>query len=168
MVLRIGKACFYVSLHGILLSRNVLNYQRLALSMTDCLFCKIARKEIPSNVVYEDEDVLAFLDIKPVHPGHTVIIPKKHSDDISELGKDVAGPLMNACQKISAALLSVGADGVTVQSNIKAPAGQVIFHTHIHIIPRYSGDGLRLWPQHSYAEGSDREWQEKLLVALRH
>jgi len=136
--------------------------------MTDCLFCKIAKKEIPSSVVYEDEHVLAFLDIKPVHPGHTLVVPKQHSDDVSLLAKTEAEPLMQACQRISAALLSLGADGVTVTSNVKPAAGQVIIHTHFHVIPRYKQDGLRLWPQHPYAEGHDKEWQEKLQQALRH
>lgn len=136
--------------------------------MTDCLFCKIAKKEIPSNTIYEDEHVLAFLDIKPVHPGHTLIIPKYHSDDVSLLRKEDAGPLLQASQRISAALLLLGADGVTVTSNVKPAAGQVIFHTHIHIIPRYKDDGLRLWPQRPYAVGADKEWQEKLQQALRH
>jgi histidine triad (HIT) family protein len=134
--------------------------------MTDCLFCKIVRKEIPSNIVYETEDVLAFLDIKPVHPGHTLVVPKIHSHDFSEIDPVDREAVISACHKVANALIQVGADGVNVTTNVKPAAGQVIFHTHFHIIPRYENDGLKTWPHGTYS-GDEKEWQEKLATLLR-
>ena len=135
--------------------------------MENCLFCKIARKEIPSSIVYEDDDVLAFLDIKPVHPGHTLVIPKIHSHDFSEMDPVDAQAVYSIAQKVTNALLHLGAEGANVTTNIKPAGGQVIFHTHVHVIPRYKDDGLHLWPQHAYVEGEDKVWKEKLSHVLK-
>lgn len=134
--------------------------------MANCLFCNIVNKEVPARVVYEDEQVLAFLDIKPVHAGHTLVIPKLHSTDLSELPADDLGPLLDACQKIGNALLGQGAEGFNVIHNAKPAAGQIIYHTHFHVIPRYKGDGLQHWPQQPYGAGEDEEWQRRLKAAL--
>ena len=117
--------------------------------MTDekCLFCKIARGELPSQKVYEDEDVYAFLDIKPVSPGHTLVIPKRHFTSLYELSDEIIGHLFMKVRDISiAAKKGLNADGINLEMNNDGPAGQIIYHAHIHIVPRFSGDGLRHWP----------------------
>lgn len=115
--------------------------------MTDCLFCKIARKEIPSNVVYEDDAFLAFLDIRPTTEGHTLVIPKEHYDTLLDTPADVAGRFIGVVQKVASGVKNgVGAPACNIDVNVGKEAGQVIFHTHIHIIPRKAEDGLRLWP----------------------
>ncbi len=135
--------------------------------MTDCLFCKIARKEIPANIVYEDESVLAFLDLKPVHPGHTLVIAKEHSDDFSTMDPVDAQAALDLCQRLVRAHLALGYDGANVITNVKPAGHQVIFHTHFHVIPRTEGDGLKTWPQAPYADGEDKAWLSKVKEALR-
>jgi histidine triad (HIT) family protein len=134
--------------------------------MSDCLFCKIVLKEIPAHIVYEDEQVLGFLDIRPVHAGHVLVIPRLHSADLSEMPADDLGPSLEACQKIGNALLKLGADGFNVITNAKMAAGQIVHHTHFHVIPRYKADGLHHWPQTPYPSGQDIVWKEKLTKAL--
>lgn len=112
----------------------------------DCLFCKIIAGEIPCHKIYEDENILAFLDIKPLNPGHALVIPKKHAEHLLETSEEDAGALMNAAKKIAPAIMqSVGASGCNVNCNIGRAAGQLIFHTHFHIIPRYDNDGFEPW-----------------------
>lgn len=110
--------------------------------MSDCIFCKIAGGEIPNYTVYEDDYVLAFLDIHPCAKGHAVVIPKKHYADISEMGAAewgfLSAGLMAAARKVYQAL---SPDGMNVGLNDKPAAGQAVPHLHWHIIPRYTGDG---------------------------
>lgn len=106
----------------------------------NCIFCKIINKEIPSFKIYEDKDVYAFLDINPVNLGHIVIVPKKHSKNLLEASLDDVQAIMNAVKKISDILIENGAQGINIVSNINEVAGQSVFHTHVHIIPRYKDD----------------------------
>jgi len=108
----------------------------------DCLFCKIASKEIPSEVIYEDEFVLGFLDINPCTPGHAVVIPKTHAGNIIDLKAELVGPLFSAVKKLTEKLQkALSPQGFTIGINQGSMAGQAIDHLHIHIIPRYTGDG---------------------------
>ena len=112
----------------------------------DCIFCKIIRGEIPSAKLYEDEAVLAFLDIRPINPGHALVIPKKHFENMHETPDAELGLLMAGAKKVAAAVRdSLKADGINVSINNGKAAGQVVFHTHVHIIPRYLTDGLKSW-----------------------
>ncbi len=131
--------------------------------MTDCIFCKIIKGEIPCAKVFEDSDVIAFLDISPVNPGHTLVVPKKHYETLMDLPDDLACKVMKALKKIvSAVKEAVDADGINInQSNLK-PAGQLIPHVHFHIIPRNIGDGLRHWPQKKYEEGQMEEVRKNI------
>jgi len=114
--------------------------------MRDCIFCKIIAGEIPSHKVYEDDEVLAFLDINPVNPGHTLVIPKAHHRDLLDMPAELASKLMNVIQKIGPAILkAVGADAFNLGVNNGATAGQVVFHAHFHIMPRMANDGHQLW-----------------------
>lgn len=111
-----------------------------------CLFCKIIKGEIPSEKVYEDEDSFAFLDIKPINPGHTLLVPKNHYANIYETPDELLSKLAPIIKKLSIAVKkAVGADGIIVSINNDLAAGQVIFHTHIHIVPRHEHDGYEHW-----------------------
>lgn len=116
--------------------------------MESCIFCKIIKGEIPSYKVYEDDYTLAFLDIRPVNAGHTLVISKDHFENIYTLPDETLARLSLTVRKIAtAARNSLNADGVNIIMNNEAPAGQVIFHAHFHIIPRFENDGLKHWPQ---------------------
>ncbi len=134
----------------------------------DCLFCKIIKGEIPSHKIYEDENVLAFLDINPVNPGHTLVIPKKHSRNIFDIEKEDLENVVNTAQKICPAVQkAVNAKGVNVISNNEPVAGQIIFHTHFHIIPRFENDGLKHWSGKSYDDKEGKEIAEKIKTKIR-
>ena len=123
--------------------------------MTDanCIFCRIASGEIPCAKVYEDEHVLAFLDLAPVHPGHTLVIPKTHHKDMLEVPAELGTAVFAALRKVAAAVLeATGAQGFNVMQNNRLAAGQTVFHIHWHIIPRFDDDGLNMWEQGSYPD----------------
>ena len=108
----------------------------------DCLFCKIASGEIPSQKIYEDEHVLAFLDINPLTEGHTVVIPKKHAKNILDLPVEEMAPVFLAVQRVTGMLLkALSSEGFTIGINHGKISGQAVDHLHIHVIPRYKGDG---------------------------
>jgi histidine triad (HIT) family protein len=110
--------------------------------MEDCLFCKIANKEIPSAVIYEDDHVLAFLDIMPRAPGHTMVIPKVHAPNIFELPDTEVGPLFLAVKRVAEMLSSkLHPDGITIGMNQGRASGQEVDHLHVHLMPRWRGDG---------------------------
>ena len=107
--------------------------------MTDCIFCKIINQEIPSYKVYEDEKIYAFLDITQVTKGHTLVIPKEHVADIFEYHSDLAADVFARVPKIARALESAfpEMEGLNIINNNKELAYQSVFHSHIHLIPRY-------------------------------
>ncbi|WP_102347451.1 HIT family protein [Bacillus sp. Marseille-P3661] len=112
--------------------------------MADCIFCKIVAGEIPSAKVYEDEHVLAFLDISQVTKGHTLVIPKKHNENLYDLSTETAQQLFAAVPKITNAIKDqLNPEGLNLVSNTGEKAGQTVFHLHLHLIPRYGeGDGF--------------------------
>ena len=111
--------------------------------MSDCIFCKIVSGELPSNKVYEDDDILAFLDINPVNPGHTIVIPKEHGDNFLLQSEETNKKLISVIYSITPSVLkSVNATDCNVTMNCGSSAGQIIFHTHFHIIPRFKNDLL--------------------------
>jgi len=110
--------------------------------MTDCLFCKIAKKEIPSEIVYEDGAVVSFLDINPRSPGHTVVVPKVHAQNILDLPDSEIKGVFTAVKKVTDLLYrSLRPHGFTIGINHGRVSGQVVDHLHIHIMPRWDGDG---------------------------
>lgn len=122
--------------------------------MVDCVFCKIIKGEIPSEKIYEDAAAIAFLDIAPVHPGHALVVAKTHHETLSETPDELACYLMSIVKKIMPAILkSTDAQGINVGINNGLAAGQVVPHIHYHVIPRFSNDGLKFWPQQKYQEG---------------
>ena len=112
----------------------------------DCIFCKIVNGEIPCFKVYEDEDILAFLDVSPASKGHTLVITKEHFDNMLVVPKDLLDKAFNVAQKIGQVQTSMlGAKGINIVTNINEIAGQSVKHFHIHVIPRYDpNDGLKL------------------------
>lgn len=112
--------------------------------MSDCIFCKIINGEIPSAKVYENEHVLAFLDISQVTEGHTLVIPKIHKENVYELTPEIARNLFEVVPEIANAIKkAVNPAGMNLVNNNGEAAGQTVFHYHIHIIPRYGkGDGF--------------------------
>ena len=112
----------------------------------DCIFCKIVDGIIPSHKIYEDDDVLAFLDISQVTPGHTLVISKKHYSNFLTTEKDVMHKVMDVAQRIGQAQMSIlGAKGVNILTNVNKEAGQSVFHFHVHVIPRYiANEGFRI------------------------
>ena len=110
--------------------------------MDDCIFCKIVRGEIPCYKVFENKNVLAFLDIAPCSDGHTVIIPKKHVAHLEDMSPEETGRLFAGVNSAYKVLRSkMGITAANIGMNNHAEAGQVVDHVHIHIIPRKEGDG---------------------------
>jgi histidine triad (HIT) family protein len=132
--------------------------------MADCLFCKIVAGELSATRVHEDERTVAFLDINPATRGHLLVIPRAHSGDLYEIGADD----LSACVATARAMAvrvrdRLGADGVNLLNSCGRAAWQTVFHFHIHVIPRYEGDPLRLpW----MPEPGDRQEIEAAAAAL--
>jgi histidine triad (HIT) family protein len=132
--------------------------------MNGCLFCKIVAKEIPASVVYEDDFSLAFLDIRPVNIGHTLLLPKEHYENIFDLSEELIAKLAVVSKKLAVAIKGgLVADGINITSNNNPAAGQLIFHAHTHIIPRYADDGFTHWQgKRGYNEGEAKEVAGKI------
>jgi histidine triad (HIT) family protein len=124
----------------------------------DCLFCKIVAGEIPAHKVYEDEDFVCFLDIGPVNLGHTLIVPREHCQNIFDMPLEIAEKLGPVIQKTARAVAkATEATGVNVGMNNGLTAGQLVHHAHVHIIPRFQGDGHVGWSNRKDVEQKDFE-----------
>ena len=112
----------------------------------DCIFCKIAQGIVPSSIVYEDDEVMAFLDISQATKGHTLVIPKAHYDNFLSVPKELMHKVMDVAQRIGqASIVELGAKGVNVLTNVNKEAGQSVYHFHVHVLPRYiSDEGFRI------------------------
>lgn len=131
--------------------------------MEDCIFCKIIKGELPSTKVYEDDDILAFLDINPVNPGHTLVIPKEHYEDFSSTPNEILSKMMLIIDKVSKAMMEgLNVSGFNLSLNNGKAAGQIVPHTHFHIMPRFENDGHHLWAGKPYAEGEMEKVAEKI------
>lgn len=118
---------------------------------SDCIFCKIVAGDIPCAKVYESDTVLAFLDIAPVHPGHALVLPKDHHPTLMDVPPALGRDLLEALSAVGGAVMkATGADGLNLMQNNYESAGQLVHHAHFHLIPRFSGDGLKLWAQTAY------------------
>ncbi|MDP3947287.1 MAG: HIT family protein [bacterium] len=131
-----------------------------------CLFCSISKKEIGSEVIYEDEDVFAFLDISPRAPGHTMVISKIHSETMLDLSDEALAPLFKGVKEVTARLeAALKPDGFTIGINHGQASGQVVEHLHVHIIPRFEGDGGG--SIHSVVSNPPRESLEEIAAKIR-
>ncbi len=118
----------------------------------DCVFCAIVAGQAPASRIYEDDLVLAFLDIQPVNPGHTLVIPKAHYPSLAALDPEAGAPLFRVAQRIAAALRASGlpSEGVNFFLADGEAAFQDVFHVHLHVIPRFKGDAFKIsadWSQ---------------------
>ncbi|MDX2149791.1 MAG: HIT family protein [Bryobacteraceae bacterium] len=133
--------------------------------MSACLFCRIVAGEVPASVVYEDEQVLAFLDIGPVFHGHTLVVPKTHADTLLDLPDHLSAPLLAAVRLIGRAVESgLGAQGSFVAVNNRV--SQTVPHLHVHVMPRSRGDGMKgfFWPRRPYRDDEQREQVRAMLA----
>ena len=137
------------------------------LAVTDCIFCKIVAGEIPSHKIYEDDKTFAFLDIRANNPGHTLVVPKEHHRNIFDLPPELIQAVGESSQRIAKALTDSGlAEGINVISNNEKAAGQLVFHSHTHVIPRLENDGFKHWPGKEYEPGEAESVAEKIKNAL--
>ncbi len=115
------------------------------MSDPNCLFCKIVDRKLPAQIVAEDDETLAFMDINPANRGHTLVIPRRHSANLLEIDPDDLAATMRSAQHLARRVTErLGAEGVNLVNACGPAAGQTVFHFHVHVIPRYAGDGLKL------------------------
>jgi len=133
-----------------------------------CLFCRIAAGEESAHVVYDEPDVVGFLDVRPVFKGHTLVIPRRHVDTLLELPVELGPTFLGALQRVAAAMSdALGAQGTFVAVN--NVVSQSVPHLHGHVVPRTKGDGLRgfFWPRTRYADDAEAaDVAERLRAAL--
>ena len=135
--------------------------------MNDCIFCKIINKEIPADIIYEDDHVISFLDIKGLNPGHSLVIPKKHCANIYAFDSEIAQQVFTVVPAIARAIKqAVTADGINIGMNNEIAAGQAVFHAHIHVIPRYTNDGYQLWEGKPVSHEVSQDIADKIKKAL--
>lgn len=135
--------------------------------MENCLFCKIIKGEIPSTKIMETDKFIAFLDIAPITQGHTLVVPKQHCSDLLAFPQGDAEGWMIFLQEVASQVKeSMGADGLNIGTNNGAAAGQVVFHQHTHIIPRWDNDGLESWPSKQASPEELKKIQEKITQNL--
>ena len=133
--------------------------------MSDCIFCKIANGEIPSATLYEDEDFRVILDLGPASKGHALILPKAHAANIYEISDDMAAKAMILAKKMATKMTeALKCDGFNIVQNNGEPAGQTVFHFHMHLIPRYEGDQVGItWKPGTLTD----EVKNEILVKLK-
>ena len=132
--------------------------------MEDCIFCKIVDGKIPAEKVYEDDKVISFLDIMPANKGHCLIVPKEHVSNLSEMDDEHLVSTFKAAKKVASALsLSFGNASFNLVMNNGKEAGQLVNHAHIHVIPRFNKDRLRIkWSHLKYDDNEISEYAEKI------
>ena len=124
----------------------------------DCLFCQIVAGAVPATVVLDEPTIVGFLDIRPVFPGHVLIVPRQHHETLTDLPTPMLEPLFLAAQRVAGAVTTgLGAQGTFVAMNNRV--SQSVPHLHVHVVPRTKGDGLRgfFWPRVKYASDDERE-----------
>ena len=132
--------------------------------MSNCIFCKIANGEIPSATLYEDEDFRVILYLGPASKGHALILPKAHAANIYEISDDMAAKAMILAKKMATKMTeALKCDGFNIVQNNGEPAGQTVFHFHMHLIPRYEGDQVGItWKPGTLTDEVKNEILEKL------
>ncbi len=136
--------------------------------MNDCIFCKIVSGEISSYKIYEDDKVMAFLDVLPIHPGHTIVIPKKHVPDVEDLSDEDISAMAVSIKKIGRSIMDgLDVKGYSILLDNKDAANQHVPHVHFHVVPRKEGDGLERWPQGGYGDGEAEEIVNKILAKMQ-
>jgi histidine triad (HIT) family protein len=135
------------------------------MNVESCIFCRIAQKQVPASVIFENEKVMAFLDIRPLSEGHTLVIPKAHYESIFDIPKDLIAYLHGVTKRIAIAVAeATNADGISINQQNGKAAGQDILHLHVHVIPRYEGQKL---PRFSETSETDREELSRTAAKIR-
>ena len=134
----------------------------------DCIFCDIINKKAEAEILFENEDIISFLDIRPVNYGHTLVIPKIHYENFLSLPEDMLLELTKTTQTLADAILkSLKPEGFNIVVNTGVAAGQSVFHFHYHIIPRFKDDNFGFRPNlKKYNNGSMHEFAEKIRAAV--
>jgi len=136
--------------------------------MSDCVFCRIVAKQIPATVVHEDADTLAFMDIGQVNPGHVLVALKAHAENVFALEEAQAAAVFRTVARVARGIRAAFAPpGLSVYQANGKPAGQTVFHFHIHLVPRHDGDGMNLtWPVKNPPRGKLEDYAAKIRAAL--
>ena len=132
-----------------------------------CLFCRIIAGEVAGSFVFEDDEVVGFLDSRPLFKGHTLLVPRRHVVTLPDLPAELRDPFLAAGQRLAAAMVDgLGAQGSFVAMN--NTVSQSVAHLHLHVVPRTKGDGLRgfFWPRTKYADGEAADYADRLRAAL--
>ncbi len=136
--------------------------------MKDCIFCKIVGGEIPADKIYEDKNILAFLDISPVNPGHALVMPKAHYETYLDTPDETLANISKKVKKIAQGIkIATEAEGINIMVNAHKAAGQVVPHLHIHVIPRYLSDGFKHWVGKKSLEDKSKILAEKIKKELK-
>ena len=135
----------------------------------NCIFCKIIRREAAASIVLEDDITLAFMDILPMTPGHTLVVPKSHAAYIEDMREGNVGPILETARKVAAALRRSGlrCEAVNLYLANGKEAGQEVFHVHMHVIPRFRGDGFGIRVGPDYGRVAAREDLEAIAAKIR-
>lgn len=125
------------------------------MSSDDCIFCKMVVGELPCEKIFEDDRILAFLDIGPISDGHTLVVPKQHYEKLHDCPAELLGRIFSHLGKIAGVVAkAMNSEGYNLLCNNGRAAGQLVKHVHFHIIPRNAGDGVfNRWPSYKYEEG---------------
>ena len=136
--------------------------------MTDCVFCRIVAKQIPAAVVFDDADTLAFMDIGQVNPGHVLVAAKAHCENVYALDDSQAAAVFRTVARVARAVRAAFAPpGLSIYQANGKPAGQTVFHFHVHLVPRHDGDGMNLtWPVKNPPREKLQEYAAKIRGAL--
>ena len=136
---------------------------------SDCIFCKIVKGDIPCSKVFENDDVLAFLDIAPLSHGHTLVIPKAHYETMDQVPAEISAKIAEVFPLISKAVCkAAGTEAFNIFQNNGRPAGQLVDHVHYHIVPRVEGDSIiKLGKQLPYPDGKMQEFADAISQAIK-
>ena len=137
--------------------------------ITECIFCEILAGNVEVSMVYQDEVCSAFMDVQPINPGHMLVVPNKHSANLSELDADEGAQMFRVGQLLSAALedTAVKCEGINFFLANGEAAGQEVFHVHLHVLPRYAGDGFGLKLPTNYADRPERAELDHIAMQLK-
>jgi histidine triad (HIT) family protein len=137
--------------------------------MSSCVFCNIVSGKVPSTKIYEDENMLVFMDAKPINKGHVLVIPKKHAELLTDLDDSLVGEMLITAKKIGISLKKskLNCKGINYILADGADAGQEIFHVHMHVVPRYRGDGFGFRMPPGYDDETSRDELERIAKKIR-
>jgi histidine triad (HIT) family protein len=157
----------YASINGYISRRHIEGEQNY--KMTDCIFCDILASRLPASIVHQDGICTALLDIQPINPGHTLVIPNSHTASLAELDEGVGAHVFHIAQRVAAALRRSGlrCEGVNLLLADGEAAGQEVFHVHLHVVPRFSGDGFGFRFPSQYTAKPERQELDGVAEKIR-